>query len=241
MLDCFDVADFLVCNAGHPEYEISDLTPLKLQKLLYYCQAWSLVFRNSPLFIDRIEAWVHGPVVPRVYHKYKEFGCSPISGHRSLKSSATADVLKILEKVLKSYGRKNGRFLEHLTHSELPWKLARKGLEPMQKSQRVISLDWMKSYYSSFADSDNIEKAIILALNKPEHPKKSNVVENFMEGFGSSLNILSSRTIKSFKVYTTEDFSTDISQAESLDAIWEKTGSYYYKVINEIKKDLEKK
>jgi uncharacterized phage-associated protein len=241
MLDCFDVADFLICNAGHPEYGVSDLTPLKLQKLLYYCQAWSLVFRDSPLFRDRIEAWVHGPVVPRVYHKYKEFGYSPISGHRSLKGSATSDVLKILEKVLKSYGRKNGRSLECLTHSELPWKLAREELEPTQKSQRVISLDWMKSYYSSFADSEDIEKAMIRALNKPERPRKSNIVENFMEGFGSSLKILSSRKIKSFKIYTTEDFSTDIFQAESLDAIWEKTGSYYYKVMDEIKKDLEKK
>lgn len=50
-----------------------DLTNLKLQKLLYYAQAWHLVFRQEPLFTDRIEAWRHGPVVPSVFRQYRHF------------------------------------------------------------------------------------------------------------------------------------------------------------------------
>lgn len=50
------------------------ITPLKLQKLLYYAQAWSLVFRGKALFYEDIEAWVHGPVIPLVYQRYKHHG-----------------------------------------------------------------------------------------------------------------------------------------------------------------------
>lgn len=54
------------------------ITNLKLQKLLYYSQAWHLAIYDEPLFQDRIEAWVHGPVVPSVFREYRSFRWSPI-------------------------------------------------------------------------------------------------------------------------------------------------------------------
>ena len=60
------------------EEERDYLTNLRLQKLLYYVQAWSLVMRRKPMFQDRIEAWVHGPVVPSVYRHFSHKGPMPI-------------------------------------------------------------------------------------------------------------------------------------------------------------------
>jgi uncharacterized phage-associated protein len=61
-----EVADAVICLARARQI---DITNLKLQKLLYYCQAWSLVFTGQALFAERIEAWVHGPVVPSIFRK----------------------------------------------------------------------------------------------------------------------------------------------------------------------------
>ena len=58
------IADYLIAfshSVGDP------ISNLKLQKLLYYAQAWYLALHNEPLFPESIEAWVHGPAVPPVY------------------------------------------------------------------------------------------------------------------------------------------------------------------------------
>lgn len=69
------VADYVIAflaEHGDPT------TNLKLQKLLYYSQAWYLALYDLPLFDDRIEAWVHGPVVPPVYGAFKGKEWQPI-------------------------------------------------------------------------------------------------------------------------------------------------------------------
>src|SRR5262245_57326727 len=111
------------------------LTPLKLQKLVYYAQAWYYTLFNTPLFDDKIEAWAHGPVVRSVWNTYKQFAskdapievskavllCDPIEDER---------VIKLLDDVKSIYGEHSGAYLEELSHSELPWRLARQGLKP---------------------------------------------------------------------------------------------------------------
>ena len=68
------------------EEDVGDgISNLKLQKLLYYCQGTYLAIKGTPLFEHPIEAWEHGPVVPEVYHQYKEHGSgqySPSHGSR---------------------------------------------------------------------------------------------------------------------------------------------------------------
>ena len=125
------------------------ITNKKLQKLVYYAQAWSLVLNNKKLFSEPIEAWVHWPAVRSLYLQYKKFGFEPI------KEEIKADTLNIsgktkelLDTVWNAYGKLDAGYLEMLTHSEEPWREAREGLQSSESSGNEISLRTMKSYYS---------------------------------------------------------------------------------------------
>lgn len=125
------------------------LTNKKLQKLLYYSQAWSLVLNNKELFKDEIEAWVHGPAIPRIYQHYKSFSYNDIKEDVNIKD---LDVLSeeektLLDSIWKIYGKYDGNYLELLSHSEEPWQVARKGLENYEISRSLISKNIMKIYY----------------------------------------------------------------------------------------------
>lgn len=131
------------------QQESKELNKLKLQKLLYYAQAWNLVLNKNKLFSDDIEAWIRGPVVPKVYQFFKEFD---FENPPSKIESSDFDVLsgqekKVLDEVWKVYGKYDGNYLETLTHNELPWQEARKGLETSKPSQTVISVETMQEYY----------------------------------------------------------------------------------------------
>jgi len=115
------------------------ITPLKLQKLLYYAQAWSLVFRGEALFYEDIEAWVHGPVIPPVYQRYKHHGYNLIP-QENLFSVLTSDEMDVLNTVWVSYGKQSAKSLEELTHFEYPWVKAREGLRANQLSNKKISM-----------------------------------------------------------------------------------------------------
>jgi uncharacterized phage-associated protein len=127
------------------------VTNKKLQKLIYYAQAWSLALRDQKVFEDKIEAWVHGPAVRSVYGKYKIFGFSTISetvSEDDLKK-IPKDVQNLLNDVWKVYGKYDGEYLELLSHSEDPWQKAREGLEPNVGSENEILPDEMKSFYKA--------------------------------------------------------------------------------------------
>lgn len=126
------------------------LTNLKLQKLLYYAQAWHLALYDEPLFDERIEAWVHGPVVPSIYHRFKDYQWRPIT-QEIPEVSLPGDVTKHLVEVLDAYGGFTGFQLERLTHEEDPWKSARGDLEMDVPSNVEISWDDMKTYYRTFS------------------------------------------------------------------------------------------
>jgi len=122
----------------------------KLQKLLYYSQAWNLVFNKKPLFSDKIEAWVHGPAIPQVWRFFREFNFSvehPEISEKDL-SNISDEEKKILDEVWRVYGKFDGNYLESLTHNEDPWLKARQGLEVSESSQNEISQRDMTDYYS---------------------------------------------------------------------------------------------
>ena len=127
------------------------ITNKKLQKLLYYAQAWSLVLHDKRLFGEKIEAWVHGPAVRDVYFEFKKFGFGPITKNISATEIAgiSADTKKFLDQVWSVYGKRDAAYLEYLSHSEMPWQKAREGLEPHIGSENEISLSDMKEFYSS--------------------------------------------------------------------------------------------
>ena len=126
----------------------NQLTTWKLQKLVYYCQAWSLVWDEKPLFEENILAWANGPVVKELYNEHKgSFYVTEISnGNSNLLSSNQKDTI---DQVLKAYGDKSGQWLSDLTHMETPWLEAREGIPPGERSQVEIPLSAMLEYYSS--------------------------------------------------------------------------------------------
>jgi len=121
---------------------------VKLQKLLYYAQAWSLVWDEQPLFPERIEAWVNGPVVPELYESHRgQFTLEslPLGNPDRL----TETQRETIDKVLNFYGDKSSQWLSELTHKETPWLQARQGLAPGERGGQEISLATMAEYYES--------------------------------------------------------------------------------------------
>lgn len=142
-----EVADFFLAFADDKGETISNL---KLQKLVYYAQAWFVANYEKPLFKGEFQAWVHGPVLPELYRTYKERGSSPIPTSRELEEVEKAldpAILEYLKEVARVYMPSGAYELELMTHQEAPWIDAREGLEPDEKGENVISLEAMKEYY----------------------------------------------------------------------------------------------
>lgn len=132
-------------------YIISKHAPIdamKLQKLLYYAQAWSLVWDSKPLFASKIEAWANGPVVREVFKTYQgKYKISQAtSGDRNALKPYERDTV---DAILNVYSDKTGFFLSELTHREKPWMEARRGLAPGELGNQEISRAAMVEYYSS--------------------------------------------------------------------------------------------
>lgn len=142
----FAIADYFISKN---QKDHKGLTNKKLQKLLYYSQAWSLVLRNKKLFKEDIEAWVHGPAVPAVYFKYKDFGYKDIKEKidTNVLSLINAQEDEILDSVWEVYGKYDADYLELLSHSEKPWQEARNGTPQYKASSKVISPKTMKEFY----------------------------------------------------------------------------------------------
>lgn len=143
MADVFDVAEYILEQAG-------PMSTWKLQKLVYYSQAWSLVWDNERLFDDEIQAWANGPVVPALYKAHR--GRFQIGAHQLGRgdSSHLRDYEReTINAVIHFYGDKSAQWLRDLTHAEAPWIAAREGLAPGDRGKRAVSTDLMGEYYGS--------------------------------------------------------------------------------------------
>jgi len=140
MASVHDVASYILYKQG-------SMSTWKLQKLAYYSQAWSLVWDEKPLFDAQIQAWADGPVIPELYRlhrgKYSVARWPEGSGARLTKAEK-----ETIDGVLASYGELSGRQLSLITHNESPWKDAREGLAPTERSTKQIKTADMKAFYS---------------------------------------------------------------------------------------------
>lgn len=139
-----DVADYILNqqNENHP------ITAWKLQKLIYYCQAWSLVWDEQPLFKEKILAWANGPVVQELYQLHRGlFHVKKLSQGNA--NNLSDDQKDTINHVLKSYGNKTAQWLSDLTHMEKPWLYARQNLKAGERGNVEIPLSLMYEYYSS--------------------------------------------------------------------------------------------
>lgn len=154
------VADFFISS---PERESGDLiSPLKLQKLAYYAQAWHLAIEGIELFETDFQAWVHGPVALPLFvrfadHKYSPISVEFIQSEQSLKNMPL-NISEHLSEVWDIYGELSAKALENLTHSEAPWLEARRGLGPLDRSSKVISKQRMKSFYGEMLNRGEEEQ-----------------------------------------------------------------------------------
>ena len=140
---------------------LHEVTPLTLQKLLYYIQGNYAAIYDKPLFDAPCEAWVHGPVYRNVYNLFRDFKYNPIDDDRfvPLKERAlplTPEAKEVVDRVLDTFGMYSGKVLESITHKEDPWLDARKGFLPDETSHAEISLDAMKSYFKKVDEKYNI-------------------------------------------------------------------------------------
>jgi len=139
MANVFDVACYILEKQG-------EMTAMKLQKLVYYAQAWSLVWDESPLFTEPIQAWANGPVVPALYEKHRgQFKVKAIDGGNT--ENLSDNEKDTIDKVLDFYADHTSQWLSDLTHSESPWVDAREGLKSGERGKQEISLAAMAEYY----------------------------------------------------------------------------------------------
>lgn len=138
-----DVAEFILKEYG-------SMPAMKLQKLVYYCQAWSLVWDDAPLFNETIEAWANGPVSRVLFEAHKgKFKVDTIKGGNF--KALTPNQKDTIQKVLKFYADKSSQWLSDLTHMEAPWINARRegGLTDSERGSTVITHEEMHNYYSN--------------------------------------------------------------------------------------------
>lgn len=159
MIPVLDVARYIINYSNEKEYSISNL---KLQKLLYFVQAYYLSFTSShePCFNEEIEAWDFGPVVPIVYHEFKAYGGSdipPITSYYKLGSENNIWSIRkvpfskecireedqvIIRSIVDKFALYSASALVALTHSQTPWKQA---YTPHENA--IITKDSIREYF----------------------------------------------------------------------------------------------
>lgn len=140
MATVFDVARYILEKKG-------TMSTMKLQKLCYYCQAWSLVWDDAPLFNEEFHAWANGPVCHELfYHTQGKFSVSANDepGDSTVLTSEQKDTI---DTVLDYYSPHDAQWLSQLTHMEDPWNNARTGLPIGMGSDRIITKESMAIYY----------------------------------------------------------------------------------------------
>ena len=138
---------------------IKNVKHLKLQKLIYYIEAWHLAVFGESIVRDEFEAWLHGPVSRKVWREFKDASqlyavitadkdrCR--QAERQITRALDEDQVELIEDVLKEYGSKTAYHLEMLTHREQPWIEARKGVPDGAACSTAISKSLMKKYYAA--------------------------------------------------------------------------------------------
>lgn len=174
MRDIKDIARYLGISLLSKGLSVS---PLKLQKILYYTQSWYMVFfgRNNTLFKCQPKAWVNGPVYPVIFQEYKnkvdgmcdhlhasDFDCdedklADEAKKLAMQMNLSKEEMECIDSVVTLYGSKSQNQLIFMTHSEQPWAEQREGLSPFDYSNRDISFDTMYNYYKARYDKNHKE------------------------------------------------------------------------------------
>jgi len=146
-----DVADYIILSLNGDES--FPLINLKLQKLVYYVQAWCLGIQKVPFLSERFEAWVHGPVCRSLYDRFKVskslYAIIDVEDvlDKNVKAKFAREDTEFMDYVLENYARFSGAQLEAMIHSEKPWTDARRGAAPMDRCENEITEESMYIFY----------------------------------------------------------------------------------------------
>ncbi len=157
MYDVLDVSRYVINYSNEKGYGVSNL---KLQKLLYFIQAYFLVEMGTSCFQEPIQAWNFGPVVPKAYHEFKIFGCADIptiSKYTSVEledgklkietKTFSIDSIKTehrsaIDRIVDNFKDHAASDLVYITHNQKPWK------DAFKKGQNTeISIESIRSYF----------------------------------------------------------------------------------------------
>lgn len=147
------IADYF---RSRTDADVGDLiSNLKLQKLCYYAAGVMAAARQDdayPLFSEPIEAWQHGPVIPALYHKFKEHGSNgipPITGADF--SEIEARDRTVLDDVYNYYGQYSAWKLRNMTHEEAPW------LNAYEQADDTITTAALREFFTDEFDEDYLK------------------------------------------------------------------------------------
>ena len=148
----FSVSDKMLRVIAYLFEKLEEVTPLMLQKLLYFIQGVYSALYGRPIFEEDCRAWVHGPVYPEVYELFRDFKYNPIDDARFALFVGAADALtqeekNVIDLVVNTFGMYGGKVLERITHNEDPWKEARKGYGDSIPSSELLPKERIMKYY----------------------------------------------------------------------------------------------
>lgn len=170
MANIFDVAKYILDQKG-------DITSWELQKLCYYCKAWSLALDEGPLFAEDFEDWVNGPACRELFDEHRgEFKVSKVDISKGDKDNITPNESDVILAVLDAYQKYDGTTLRQMTHHELPWIEARHGLPNTARDDTKLKNQTMASFYRNNSLFDSIEDTMLTnrisrreKMNKPTY------------------------------------------------------------------------
>ena len=148
----FSVSDKMLQVIAYIFEKLEEVTPLMLQKLLYFIQGIYSALYGSPIFEEDCRAWIHGPVYPEVYKLFRDFKYNPIDDARFALLKGREDILAedekhVIDLVVNTFGMYSGKVLEKITHNEDPWKDARKGYGDSIPSSELLPKKRIMEYY----------------------------------------------------------------------------------------------
>ena len=157
----YSLSEKMLLAISYIFYLAEEITPLALQKMLYYIQGVYMQLFQKELFSEDCIAWVHGPVYKDVYEVFRNFKYNPIEDTRfSLLQNRFRELSReeriAIELVVDSFGMYSGKALEEITHTETPWQEARAHCLPQGRSNVIISKESIRKYFSEVAEKFQI-------------------------------------------------------------------------------------
>ncbi|MCI9327080.1 MAG: DUF4065 domain-containing protein [Lachnospiraceae bacterium] len=148
----FSVSDKMLRVIAYVFKKLEEVTPLMLQKQLYFIQGIYSALYGRPIFGEDCRAWIHGPVYPEVYDLFRDFKYNPIDDARfalleGTEGALTEDEKRVVELVVNTFGIYGGKVLEKITHNEEPWLEARKGFDDSIPSSALLPKERIMKYY----------------------------------------------------------------------------------------------